>query len=120
MSTKDKKLNQAIQDLNQAMLSAAQAHKNVVIYAGISKLFETCLEYAWKYFKQQALDEGLEVFSPKDAIKMAGRMDLIDSVEDWLGFLEGRNLAVHDYQGVSQDDYLNTIRKFLSAVKKIK
>lgn len=120
MSTKDKKLNEAIQNLNQAMRSEVEARKNIVIYAGISKLFETCLECAWKYFKNKALDDGLEVFSPKDAIKMAGRMALIDSVEEWLGFLEGRNLAVHDYQGVSQDDYLDTIRKFLFAVKKIK
>lgn len=63
--------------------------------------------------------EGLEVYSPKEVIKQAGRLGWINDVEKWLDFLEDRNLAVHDYLGVSEADYLKTIENFLQEVKKI-
>jgi nucleotidyltransferase substrate binding protein (TIGR01987 family) len=96
-----------------------KAKQDGFYYAGISKSFEICLEYAWKYLKRCAINEGLEVYSPKDAIKAAGQLKIIDNVEKWLEFIEDRNLAVHDYLGISQDEYLKTIKGFLSEAQKI-
>ncbi|MFA5812737.1 MAG: HI0074 family nucleotidyltransferase substrate-binding subunit [bacterium] len=116
---KDDKFRQAIDDLAHAVTFSKEAERDRFYFAGITKSFETCVEYAWKYFKRLAIDEGLEVYSPKDAIRAAGRLGLIDDVEKWLGFVEDRNLAVHDYLGVSIDDYMKTIRVFLAEVKKL-
>lgn len=61
----------------------------------------------------------MEVYSPKEIIKVTGRLKFIDDVERWLGFLKDRNLAVHDYVGVSDEDYLKTIKAFHKEVKKL-
>lgn len=113
------KLNASIKELEKAMRFADKIASDRFYFAGISKCYEVCLEYAWKFFKRRAIDEGLEVYSPKDAVKAAGRLKIIDNVEKWLDFIEDRNLAVHDYLGVSDEDYLKTIREFLLEVKKV-
>jgi uncharacterized protein with HEPN domain len=41
-------------------------------------------------------------------------------VQKWLDFLEDRNLAVHDYLGISDEDYIKMIKEFLIEVKKLK
>lgn len=117
---KDDKFFDSIDALEGALKYKDKAKEDKFYFAGISKSFEVCLEYAWKYFKRLAEDEGLEVFSPKEAIKYAGRLKAIDDVEKWLDFLEDRNLAVHDYLGMSDEDYLKTIVEFLREVKKLK
>ncbi len=77
------------------------------------------MEYAWKYFKAMLAEEGLEAYSPKEAIKLAGRAGWISNVEEWLDYLEDRNLAVHDYLGVANPDYMQTIRSYLASAKKL-
>ncbi len=113
------KLEEAIRNLGHALEFLDQAKEDRFYLSGITKSFEVCLEYAWKFMKRHEIDEGLEVYSPKDAIKQAGKIGLIDDVEKWLNFLTDRNLAVHDYLGVSDEDYLKTIQSFLVEVKKL-
>lgn len=117
--TKDKKFLDSIFALKEAFQYKDKAIKEWFYFAGISKCYEVCLEYAWKYFKRRAIDEGYEVFSPKDAIRYAGKMHLIDNVEKWIDFLDDRNLAVHDYLGLSNEDYLRIINDFYSEVNKL-
>jgi nucleotidyltransferase substrate binding protein (TIGR01987 family) len=116
---KDDKLKESIALLEHALEFEAKARKDRFYFSGIAKCFENCLEYAWKHFRKKASDEGLEVYSPKDAIKQAGRLGIIHSVEDWLDYLNTRNLAVHDYLGVEDEDYLRTIKKFLADAKRL-
>ncbi|MBI4125529.1 MAG: nucleotidyltransferase substrate binding protein [Deltaproteobacteria bacterium] len=114
-----KKLKESIDALEYALSFLDKAKKDDFYFSGIAKKFETCFEYTWKYFKQKATEEGLDAYSPKEAIKLAGRSGLIENVEKWLDFLEDRNAGVHDYFGLSQDDYLKTIQEFFKEVKKI-
>ncbi len=118
--SQNEKLEQSINDLEHALSFEKKAKQDAFYFAGIAKSFETCLEYTWKFFKRNAVDEGLEVFSPKEAIKQAGHLGLIDNVEKWLDYLSDRNTAVHDYLGLSDEEYLKTIKDFYIAVKKIK
>lgn len=113
------KFARSIKNLEQALRFEDKAEQDPFYFAGISKSFEICLEYAWKSMKKRITDEGIEAYSPKEVIKQAGRLGLIDNVEQWLDFLEDRNLAVHDYLGVSEADYLKTINDFLQEVKKL-
>ncbi len=113
------KFENSIKAMEHALTFSKQANQDPFYFSGISKSFETCLEYAWKHFKQKAQEEGLEAYSPKDAIRQAGRLHLIDNVEKWLDFLEDRNLAVHDYLGISNEEYFDTIKEFLIEVKKL-
>lgn len=118
VKTKEK-LIESIDDLEKGLQSGKKALNDRFSFAAISKLYEVCLEYAWKRFKEIAIREGFEVYSPREAIKMAGRLNLIDNVEQWLNFLENRNIAVHDYLGISRAEYLKSIRTFLIELKKI-
>lgn len=113
------KFKKSVTALEHALSFREKGKLDPFYFAGISKSFEICLEYAWKELKQRVIDEGLEPFSPKETIKLAGRLGFIDNVEKWLDFLEDRNLAVHDYLGISDDDYLKTIQEFLIEAKKI-
>lgn len=114
-----KKLKDAIDDLEHALTHLEKAREDDFYFAGIAKQFEVCLEYAWKYMKQRVEEEGLEAPSPKEAIKQAGRIGLIQNVDLWLDFLQDRNVAVHDYLGMSNSEYLKTIQKFFAEVKKM-
>jgi nucleotidyltransferase substrate binding protein (TIGR01987 family) len=113
------KLKKSVFALEHALSFEKKARDDQFYFSGISKSFEVCLEYAWKYFKKRATDEGLEVYSPRDAIKMAGKMKMIDDVEKWLVFLNDRNIAVHDYLGMSDEEYLDTAKSFLNEAKKL-
>lgn len=112
-------LETAISELEHALTYEKNAEKEVFFFAGISKSYEVCFEYAWKYLRQECMDQGLEVYGPKDVLKSAGRLGLINEVEKWLDFLADRNIAVHNYAGMSQSDYLQTIKGFLAEVKKL-
>lgn len=113
------KFKKSVRELEHALTFLNKGKSDSFYFAGISKCFEICLEYAWKHLKAKVTTEGIEVYSPKETIKQAGRLGLIDDVEKWLDFLEDRNLAVHDYLGVADEEYLETIRAFLPEVKKI-
>ena len=113
------KLADAVKKLEHALSFLKPNQTDPVYQAAVSKCFEVCLEYAWKELKRRVVEEGIEVYSPKEVIKQAGRLGFIGDVEKWLDFLEDRNLAVHDYLGVSDEDYLKTIREFLPEVKKL-
>lgn len=115
----DDKFKSAIKDLAHALSFEKRGKSDAFFYAGIAKQFEVCFEYAWKSLRARARNEGLTVHSPREAIKMAGKLGIIDDVELWLAFLQDRNLAVHDYIGVEDEGYLKTIKTFMKEVKKL-
>lgn len=114
-----KKLEQSIGELEHALSYSSRIEEDIIYLAAISKCFESCLEYSWKYLRRLVIKEGIEVYSPKDTIRNAGRMDLIEDVELWIKFINIRNIAVHDYQSISDEDYIAIVRSFLVAAKKL-
>ena len=116
----DKKLDQAIDNLELALKDAGSSSNRVVINAAVSKCFEVALEYAWKSFKRHAEDSGVEVFSPKDAVRSAAASGLIDDPEQWMQFINNRNLSVHDYLGIDDEEYLASIKEFVSECNRLK
>lgn len=65
--------------------------------AGLIQLFEMTFELAWKVLKDYAEAEGYNVKSPRQAIKVAFQMELIDDGHIWLNALAHRNLTTHTY-----------------------
>lgn len=119
-SDRASKLNKSIRDLESGVKRRKDALNDFILYAGIAKCYEVCLEYAWKFLKLRLEDEGLEAYSPKEIVKAAGKAGLVDNVESWIEFINARNFAVHDYLGVTPGEYLNLIESFIVEVKKIK
>lgn len=110
------KLKQSIVDLERALAYQEQARTDSVFYGAIAKAFEVSVEYAWKFFRNEAREAGFEVEAPREAIKKAGKLELIDDVELWLRFLKICKIAVHDYLGVKREEYLGAANQLLGAL----
>ncbi len=61
--------------------------------------FEYTFELSWKILKRyiESQNHTLEP-SIKNVFREAGKLGLIESVEDWFDFLEARNLTSHTYE----------------------
>lgn len=113
----DQQLKKAIKNLEQIVKSKTI---DDVLFDAICKRFEVCFEYTWKYFKRLADVAGQEVYSPKDAIREAVKLKLIEDLDLWMKFLHERNLSVHNYYSGDPKETLKVIRDFLSKIKRLK
>lgn len=113
------KWSHSIKKLEHALKFKNKAEQEEIYASAIIKDFEVCFEYAWKSLKTKITHEGIEVYSPREVIKAAARMDIITNAELWMQFLNDRNNSVHDYLGIPFNEYLKTIESFLIEVKKL-
>lgn len=115
----DNKLADSSDIFAQALAALRRSPTDRLSFAGASKCFEVAFEYAWKWFKRQADDAGFEVYGPRDSIKAAAQLGLIQDIQRWERFLHARNLSVHDYLGISDADFLNVMGDFERALKEL-
>jgi nucleotidyltransferase substrate binding protein (TIGR01987 family) len=93
----NKKFVASVEALETAIKFKSKALEEKFYFYGIAKAFEVCFEYTWKHMRQYVVEEGLDAASPRDAIKQAANLELIDNLDRWLDYLRDRNLAVHDH-----------------------
>lgn len=65
--------------------------------AGIIQFFEMTFELAWKVLKDYLEAEGYLVKSPRETIKQAFQIGLINEGHIWMEALAVRNLTTHTY-----------------------
>lgn len=65
--------------------------------AGIIQFFEISFELSWKLMKDYLEAQGFSVKSPRETIKQAYQIGLIDDGHIWIDALSDRNLTVHTY-----------------------
>ena len=65
--------------------------------AGIIQFFEMTFELAWKVLKDYLESEGYMVKSPRETVKQAFQIGLIDNGHIWVDALSNRNLTTHIY-----------------------
>lgn len=65
--------------------------------AGIIQLFAISFELSWKLMKDYLEAQEYNVKSPRESIKQAFQMGLIDNGHIWIDGLADRNLTVHTY-----------------------
>lgn len=111
-SKKIDKLPEARKHLAEA-LHQYKANPSDLNFLTLSKSFEVLVEYSWRELKEIVEDQGLEVLSPKMAIKQAAKLNLINDPEKWLDCIDARNDSVHDYFGISKEEYVSLAREFL-------
>jgi nucleotidyltransferase substrate binding protein (TIGR01987 family) len=59
--------------------------------------FEFTFELCWKSLKAYAQESGLEAFSPRDSLRVAFQLGVIQENAEWFRMLEDRNLTSHTY-----------------------
>ena len=71
---------------------------DIVQKAGIVQFFEMCSELSWKVMKDYLESQGFnEIGTPRNAIKKAFEIGLIEDGHAWMDLLVDRNLSVHTY-----------------------
>ena len=81
---------------------------------GLIQRFEFCFELSWKLIKAYLDYEGIEVNSPRSAIRKAFQTELIADAETWLDMLEKRNLSSHTYDAeAAKEIYRHVAQKYI-------
>ena len=77
--------------------------------AGIIQFFEMTFELAWKVLKDYLEAQGYLAKSPRETIKQAFQIDLIEEGHCWLDALAKRNLTTHTYDEELAKKFVNEI-----------
>ncbi|MFH0799505.1 MAG: nucleotidyltransferase substrate binding protein [Pseudomonadota bacterium] len=118
-SKKTSPLDKAVLHLVDALAIYDKNASDELAFLTVSKAFEVLVEYGWRELKRRVEDEGLEVQSPKEAIREAARLKIISDPEKWIKAVENRNASVHDYFGIGEESFIKIVRGFLKLAKMI-
>lgn len=115
------KLQEAYQRLSDTfdLYLNSDEGKQEILFMAVTKATEILVEYAWKYFKQEVESEGLDAPSPKEAVRQAAVIGLIDNPKNWINYINVRNSSVHDYFNLSVDEYLKMLKNLLQDCKQV-
>ena len=115
-----KDLKKAIQQLDQAIkIYKKEVDQEEMNFLMLVKAYEILVEFCWKFFKFKVEDEGLQAPSPKESVRKAATIGLVDKPELWIMFIEARNLSVHDYFGLDNAGFCKLSKELLSEAKKL-
>ena len=81
------------------------------------KRFEFTFELFWKSLKAYAEESGLEAYSPRDSMRTAFQLRLIQEHPDWLRMIEGRNLTSHTYNEVTAETIYAHLPSYLLFIR---
>ncbi len=101
MNMKDIRWRQRFENFEKSFLLIQQFYgkeeMSILEKAGMVQFFEMTLELAWKVLKDYLESEEMIVKTPRETIKSAWQVGLIDNADVWLEALGDRNLASHTY-----------------------
>jgi len=84
---------------------------SIIEKAGIIQFFEITFELSWKLMKDYLEYLGYQVKSPREAIKTAYSIELINNGDKWLKMLMDRNLTTHTYDEDNSEEIYEKIKK---------
>lgn len=78
---------------------------------GVIQRFEFTFELLWKCVKVMLEDQGIQAKTPKECLKAAFRVGLIENEEAFLDMLEDRNRTSHIYSRDQSEKIFQRIRE---------
>lgn len=75
--------------------------------------FEFTFELSWKLIKSLVEFKGKSCASPRDCIRLAADMEIINDPENWIAFLNDRNALSHTYKQEFAKQVYSRLKKFL-------
>ncbi len=109
-------LNEIIKDFQKAIKKLEEVlklEKTEIIRDSAIKRFEFCFDLAWKSIKSFTKDQGIECYAPKECLKAAFQLRLIEHDEKWLQLLKDRNLIVHLYKEEQAEEIYQKLPEYL-------
>lgn len=88
--------------------------------AGMIQFFEMTFELGWKVLKDYLESQGFEVKSPRETIKQAFQIGIIEDGHVWIDALANRNLSVHTYdEKLAHQMIEDILRLYLPAIRQM-
>jgi nucleotidyltransferase substrate binding protein (TIGR01987 family) len=116
-----KEIKLAIEKLEKAvrrLREGAASSRDELDKDGVIQRFEFSFELLWKTLKIFLEGRGVDVKTPKDALKEAFRLEWIEDEDVYLDMLDDRNRTSHIYdQKTSREIFLRIVKKYLPAMK---
>lgn len=114
-SQEDIRWIQRFQNFEQSLKFLEQAveikNPSIVEKAGMIQFFEICFELSWKVLKDYLSEQGFsDLKYPRDIIKKAFEVELVEDGEKWLEALQNRNLTAHTYDEKIANKVVGDIR----------
>lgn len=103
----------------QKLEEALGLEKTDIIRDSAIKRFELCFDLAWKSAKLYAKIKGVECYSPRDCLKAAFQLNLIEHNEKWLRMIEDRNLTTHLYKEEYADEVYSRLPDYLKLFQEL-
>ncbi|WLR51119.1 nucleotidyltransferase substrate binding protein [Bacillus tianshenii] len=117
----ERKLNQSVSNLEQALYRLEEALKedlsNSLVVDGTIQRFEFTIELYWKTLKRLLESEGIETKTPKETLKEAYQAGWLENESAWLQMLKDRNETSHTYNEELALDILENIKTYFPEMK---
>ena len=81
--------------------------------------FEFTFELSWKFLKEFFFERGLELNYPKEIIKEAFSVNLIDDENLWIKMLRDRNMTSHTYDEKLADEIFSRIKLYVPELRNL-
>ena len=79
--------------------------------------FEFTFELFWKSLKGYAEESGVEAYSPRDSLRTAFQLGVIQENSDWFQMLQDRNLTSHTYNEVTAETIYSHLPSYLLLIR---
>jgi nucleotidyltransferase substrate binding protein (TIGR01987 family) len=114
---KFEKFQKALISLEAVYLKPMQEDR-INIDATIQR-FEFTFELSWKFLKEFFFERGLELNYPKEIIKEAFSVSLIDNENLWIKMLRDRNMTSHTYDEKLADEIFSRIKLYVPELRNL-
>ena len=122
METKTEELALLIARLEQALATLDEVLAmsfSVIVRDATIQRFEYCFELSWKLLKKVLKADGIEVNSPRQALRKAFENGYIDDIDVWFEMLEDRNMTSHTYDPNIADKVYESAKELPTEARKV-
>ena len=112
---KFEKFKKALSSLEAIYLKPAKEDR-ANIDATIQR-FEFTFELAWKFLKDYFLEQGIQLNYPKEVIKEAFAVGIVNDENIWVKMLSDRNMTSHTYDEKLADEIYMRIKSYVPELK---
>lgn len=119
-------MNSRLPDLTEfekalhSLEKALEQPKNEFIRDAVIQRFKYTFELSWKIARKFLTALGVEsIAAPRMVIRDMGQMKWISDIDQWMIFLDQRNLTSHTYEETVAEEVYDTAKLFPNECKKL-
>lgn len=117
------KLESQYENLTKALARLKEASilpsDNLINQDATIQRFEFTFELCWKIMQTIVNENKKNVYGPKNVIREAAQLELINDPIIWFDFLKKRNLTVHTYEEKVAQEVYQSAKKFVPYVEEL-